>query len=46
MKCFKYKILKGNELILTNWINSESKEQALNKLKQEFNEHEIKIIEV
>ena len=46
MKCFKYKVLKDNKLIITNWINSETKEDAINQLKKDYEDAIIKVIEV
>lgn len=46
MKCFRYKILDGNNLILTNWINRESKEEAYNDLKKDYPNNTIKLTEV
>ena len=49
MKCFKYKIYNGTELVLTNWINSESKEKAIADLQPLLDEHngtDLKVIEV
>ena len=49
MKCFKYKIYKDSTLVLTNWINKESKEEALSDLEAVKVEHEgteIKLTEV
>ncbi len=46
MKCFKYKIYKDSELVLINWINSETKEDALNSLSEEYEGAVIKLIEV
>lgn len=46
MKCFRYKILDGNNLILTNWINRESKEEAYNDLKKDYPNSTIKLTEV
>ena len=46
MKCFKYKVLKDNKLIIPNWINSETKEDAINQLKKDYEDAIIKVIEV
>lgn len=47
MKCFKYKILDGNNvLILTNWIRRESKEEAYHDLKEDYPNSTIKLTEV
>ncbi len=46
MKCFKYKIIKDNKLIITNWINSKTKEDATNQLKKDYPDAIIKLIEV
>ena len=49
MKVFRYRIYKGNELVLTNWINRETKEKAiadLQPLLKEYNGTELKVIEV
>lgn len=48
MKTFRYKIYNGNELVLTNWINSESKEKAIAELQpllNEYNGTDLKVIE-
>ena len=47
MKCFRYKILDGNNiLILTNWIRRETREEAYNDLKEDYPNSTIKITEV
>ena len=46
MKCFKYKVIKDNKLIITNWINSKSKEDAISQLKKDYEDAIIKVIEV
>ena len=47
MKCFRYKILNGNNvLILTNWIRRETKEEAYNDLKEDYPNNTIKLTEV
>ena len=49
MKCFKYKILKGSELVLMNYINSNSKEEALASLEEvkvAYDGTDIKLTEV
>lgn len=46
MKCFKYKIIDGNNLILTNWIRRETKEEAYKDLKEDYPENTIKLTEV
>ena len=46
MKCFKYKILNGNELIVTNWINRQTKQEAYQDLQQEYPNSTIKLTEV
>ena len=48
MKRFRYKIYNGNELVLTNWIDAETKEKAiadLQELKEEYNGTLIKVNE-
>lgn len=48
MKRYRYRIYKGNELVLTNWIDAESKEKAiadLQELKQEYDGTLIKVNE-
>ena len=49
MVCFKYRIYKNNQLILTNWIGADSKDEALEELEPLRQEHDgtnIKIMEV
>ena len=46
MKCFYYEIYKGNKLIIKNWINSESKQEAYNSLKEDYEDAIIKLTEV
>lgn len=49
MKVFKYEIYKEHKLVLTNWINTESKEKAiadLQDLKEEYDGTDLKVIEV
>ena len=49
MSVFRYKILKDNRLILTNWINADSRQDALMKLedvKRELNADTIRLTEV
>lgn len=49
MKCFKYKLYKGKTLVLTNWINSQTKEEAIQKLellREEYKGTSIKVMEV
>lgn len=46
MRCFKYKILDGNNLILTNCINRETKEEAYKDLKEDYPNNTIKLTEV
>lgn len=45
---FKYKIYKNNQLVLTNWIDATSKDEALEELepvKQEHDGTHIKVME-
>lgn len=46
MRCFRFRILKDNRQILTNWINAETREDAMQKLEQEHVECEIRLTEV
>ena len=49
MKVFRYRIFKGNELVLTNYINRETKEKAiadLQPLLNEYNGTDLKVVEV
>ena len=46
MKVFKYKILQDNRLILTNYINAETKADAMARLEQEHVECVIHLTEV
>ena len=46
MKCFKYKILDGNKLIVTNWINRDTKQEAYQDLQQDYPNNTIKLTEV
>ena len=46
MKCFNYKVYDGGKLILTNWINRETKAEAYNDLKDEYQDCTIKLNEV
>ena len=49
MKVFRYRIYKGNELVLTNYIHRETKEKAiadLQPLLNEYNGTDLKVIEV
>lgn len=46
MRCFRFRILKDDRQILTNWINAESREDAMTKLKDEHVECEIHLTEV
>ena len=46
MKCFKYKIMDGNNLILTNCINRETKQEAYQDLQKEYPNNTIKLTEV
>ena len=43
MSVFRYKILKDNRLILTNWINADSRADALRQLQPEHVECEIRL---
>lgn len=48
-KVFRYKILKNEQLVLINWINAESREDALQRLeevKEEMNGDTIRLTEV
>ena len=46
MACFKFRIIKNNREILTNWINADSREDAMQKLNEEHKECEIRLTEV
>ncbi len=49
MKRFRYKIYNGESLVLTNWIDSESKEKAIAELEpllNEYNGTDLKVMEV
>ena len=46
MKCFKYKVLDGNKLIVTNWINRDTKQEAYQDLQQDYPNSTIKLTEV
>ena len=48
MPRFKYKIYNGNQLVLTNWIDANTKDEALAELEPLKNEHNgtnIKVME-
>lgn len=48
-KVFQYKILRNNSLLLTNWINADDREDALQKLasvKKEMGADTIRLTEV
>ena len=36
MQCFKYKIMDGNQLIVTNWIRRETKQEAYQDLQKDY----------
>ena len=46
MKCFKYKIMDGNQLIITNWIRRETKQEAYQDLQKDYPDNTIKLTEV
>ena len=49
MKVFRYKIYNGESLVLTNWIQAETKEKAIADLQPLLNEYdgtELKVVEV
>lgn len=49
MSVFRFRLYRKNEQVLTNWINAESREDAMNKLedlKKEMNADEIHLNEV
>ena len=49
MACFKYRILRNNNQVLINWINADSRQDALMKLedvKRELNADTIRLTEV
>ena len=46
MKCFKYKIMDGNQLIVTNWIRRETKQEAYQDLQKDYSDNTIKLTEV
>ena len=39
MKRFRYRIYKGKQLVLTNWIDAETKEKAIADYRTEFYKH-------
>lgn len=45
MARYRYKIYKNNELVLTNWIDANSKEEALALLQEDHDGATIKVIE-
>lgn len=48
MARFRYKIYNGKQLVLTNWIDANSKEEALEELEPLKKEHDgthIKLME-
>ena len=48
MPRFRYRIYNGNELVLTNWIDADSKDEALEELEPLRQEHDgthVKVIE-
>ena len=46
MKCFKYKIYNDSKLVLINWINRESEDEALTDLKNAHPGSIITLMEV
>ena len=46
MKCFYYEIRDGNELIIKNWINRNTRAEALRDLKEDYQDANIKLKEV
>lgn len=49
MACFKYRIMRGDRQLLINWINADSRQDALNKLadiKKELDADTIRLTEV
>ena len=46
LKCFYYEIYDGNKLIIKNWINKETKQEAYNSLKEDYGGAVIKLREV
>ena len=46
MSVFRYRILKDDRQILTNYINAETREDAMHMLEQEHVECEILLTEV
>lgn len=49
MRVFKYRIYRNNGQCLVNWINAETREDALQKLenvKKEYDADEIRLTEV
>ena len=46
MRVFRFRIYRDNRQILTNWINAESREDAMQKLQREHVECEIRLTEV
>ena len=48
MPRFRYRIYNGNELVLRNWIDADSKDEALEELEPLRQEHDgthVKVIE-
>lgn len=49
MRVFRYRIMQNNRQLVTNWINAEDRQDALNKLedvKNELNADTIHLTEV
>lgn len=46
MKCFRYKIMDGKQLIVTNWIRRETKQEAYQDLQKDYPDNTIKLTEV
>lgn len=49
MPCFKFRIMRGDRQMLINWINADSRQDALMKLedvKRELNADTIRLTEV
>lgn len=49
MACFKYRIIRGDRQMLINWINADTRQDALDKLeetKRELDADTIRLTEV
>lgn len=49
MPCFKFRIMRGDRQMLINWINADSRQDALDKLeetKRELDADTVRLTEV